>query len=59
MTALSDLGQELRCIGDDYSGTRTYALIDIASGERIGFDQFDDPLHGLNAGIYAQVKRIV
>ncbi|MCH8949146.1 MAG: serine hydrolase [Chloroflexi bacterium] len=39
MTALADLDQELRAFGDDYSGTWTYALIDIASGERIGCGQ--------------------
>ena len=41
MTSLADLDQELRRIGSDYSGTWTYALIDIASGEQIGFDSDD------------------
>ena len=39
MTALTDLDQELRRIGSDYSGTWTYALIDIAAGEQIGYGQ--------------------
>ena len=50
MTALTDLDQELRRIGGEYSGTWTYALIDIASGERIGFLQ-DDAFHDLRADI--------
>ncbi|MCH8066090.1 MAG: serine hydrolase [Chloroflexi bacterium] len=41
MTSLADLDQELRRIGSEYSGTWTYALIDIASGEQIGFDSDD------------------
>ena len=41
MTSLADLDQELRRIGREYSGTWTYARIDIASGEQIGFDSDD------------------
>ncbi len=41
MTALSDLDQELRRIGSAYSGKWTYALTDLTSGERIGFDDDD------------------
>ena len=39
MTSLVDLDQELRRIGSAYSGTCTYALADIASGEQIGYGQ--------------------
>ena len=42
MTSLADLDRELRRIGSEYSGTWTYALTDIASGEQIGFDSFAD-----------------
>ncbi|MCH8066088.1 MAG: hypothetical protein IIC90_09725 [Chloroflexi bacterium] len=50
MTALRDLDQELRRIGREYSGTWTYALIDIASGEQIGCGQ-DVAFHNLRADI--------
>ncbi len=41
MIALAELDQELRRIGSAYSGTWTYALTDIASGEQIGCGQDD------------------
>lgn len=41
MTALSDLDQDIRRIGSAYSGKWTYALTDLTSSERIGFDEDD------------------
>ncbi len=38
MTSLAGLDQELRRIGGEYSGTWTYALTDLSSGESIGKD---------------------
>ena len=39
MTALGELDRDLRRISGAYSGKWTYALTDLTSGERIGFDE--------------------
>ena len=41
MSDLRTLDQQLRRIGDAYSGNYTYALTDITSGEQIGHDEDD------------------
>ena len=41
MNNLTTLDDELRLIGSSYTGKWTYALTDIDSGERIGFDEDD------------------
>ena len=39
MSELRTLDEELRHIGDTYSGKYTYALTDISSGEHVGYDE--------------------
>ena len=39
MSDLRTLDEELRRIGDTYSGKYTYALTDISSGEHLGYDE--------------------
>ena len=41
MSDLRTLDEELRRIGETYTGKHTYALTDIGSGQHIGHDEDD------------------